>query len=52
MNPRIIISKDLGAELTTAINECEHDKIFVLTDTNTEKYLPADISGSTGILAL
>lgn len=38
MNPRIIISKDLGAELTTAINECEHDKIFVLTDTNTEKY--------------
>ena len=38
MNPRIIISKDLGAELTTAINECEHDRIFVLTDTNTEKY--------------
>lgn len=37
MNPRIIISKDLGAELTAAINECEHDRIFVLTDTNTEK---------------
>ena len=38
MNPRIIISKDLEAELTTAINECEHDRIFVLTDTNTEKF--------------
>lgn len=34
----IIISKDLGAELTAAINECEHDRIFVLTDTNTEKF--------------
>ena len=34
----IIISKDFEAELTAAINRCEHDRIFVLTDTNTEKH--------------
>ena len=34
----IIISKDFKEELTAAINECEHDRIFVLTDTNTAKY--------------
>ena len=34
----IIISKDFKKELTAAINECEHDRIFVLTDTNTAKY--------------
>ena len=34
----VIISQDLEAELATAINRCEHDRMFVLTDTNTEKY--------------
>ena len=37
-NMNIIISKDFKAELTAAIAECEHDRIFVLTDTNTAKY--------------
>lgn len=35
MNQRVIISQDLKAELTAAINDCEHDRIFVLTDTTT-----------------
>lgn len=34
---RVIISQDLQAELTAAINDCEHDRIFVLTDTTTIK---------------
>ncbi|MBQ0074321.1 MAG: 3-dehydroquinate synthase [Prevotella sp.] len=38
---RVIISKDLQAELTAAIADCEHDRIFVLTDTTTiEKCWP------------
>lgn len=37
MNQRIILSQNLEAELTTAIQECEHDKVFVLTDTTTEQ---------------
>lgn len=37
MEQRIIISKNLHQELATAISECEHDKLFVLTDDNTEK---------------
>lgn len=32
---RVIISKDLEKELAAAINDCEHDRIFVLTDTTT-----------------
>ena len=32
---RIIISKDLKAELTAAMADCEHDRIFVLTDETT-----------------
>lgn len=35
MNQRVIISQDLAAELTAAISDCEHDRIFVLTDTTT-----------------
>lgn len=35
MNQRVIISKDLAAELSAAISDCEHDRIFVLTDTTT-----------------
>ena len=37
MEQRIIISKNINEELTTAISECEHDKLFVLTDENTER---------------
>lgn len=35
MNQRVIISKNLAAELSAAISDCEHDRIFVLTDTTT-----------------
>ena len=37
MEQRIIISRNINEELATAISECEHDKIFVLTDENTER---------------
>ena len=37
MNQRIILSQNLQAELTSAIADCEHDRIFILTDTTTEK---------------
>ena len=32
---RVIISKDLKSELAAAIADCEHDRIFILTDTTT-----------------
>lgn len=32
MNQRIIISKNLESEIANALSECEHDKLFVLTD--------------------
>lgn len=35
MEQRIIISKSLKSELATAISECEHDRIFILTDETT-----------------
>lgn len=35
MNQRVIISQNLEKELTAAIADCEHDRIFVLTDTTT-----------------
>lgn len=37
MKQRIIISKQLQTELTEAIAECEHDRIFVLVDETTNK---------------
>lgn len=37
MEQRVIISKNLKEELAAAISECEHDKIFVLTDKTTEE---------------
>ena len=41
MNQRVIISQDLEKELASAIADCEHDRIFVLTDTTTvEKCWP------------
>ena len=35
MSQRVIISSNLEYELATALSECEHDKVFVLTDTTT-----------------
>ena len=35
MEQRIIISRNLQQELAMAISECEHDRIFVLTDDTT-----------------
>ena len=37
MEQRIIISKNIGEELAKAISECEHDKLFVLTDETTHE---------------
>ncbi len=35
MEQRIIISKNIKEEIAVAISECEHDKMFVLTDETT-----------------
>lgn len=35
---RVIITNTLQADLLAAINDCEHDKTFVLTDTTTNQY--------------
>ena len=37
MEQRIIFSQNLKREIATAISECEHDKVFVLTDETTAK---------------
>lgn len=37
MNQRVIISHNLEAELCDAIAQCEHDRIFILTDENTKR---------------
>ena len=37
MDQRIIISKNFNKELAEAISECNHDKVFVLTDETTIK---------------
>ena len=37
MNQRVIISTHLENELVSALSECEHDKLFVLTDTTTQE---------------
>lgn len=37
MKQKIIISEDLKTDLLTAINECGHDRLFVITDDVTEK---------------
>lgn len=34
---RVIISEDLQTELAAAVSECEHDRIFILTDTTTQQ---------------
>lgn len=35
MNQRIIISQNLESEIANALSECEHDKLFILTDETT-----------------
>ena len=41
MKQKVIISENLERDLVNAISECEHDKIFILTDETThEKCLP------------
>ena len=37
MNQRVIISTHLENELVSALSECEHDKLFVRTDTTTQE---------------
>ena len=38
MNPqKVIIAENLEQSLTTAVNECEHDKIFILADETTHR---------------
>lgn len=37
MKQRIIISRNFETELATALTECEHDRIFVITDETTAK---------------
>ena len=37
MEQRVIISENLEEELAVAISECEHDRLFVLTDTVTRE---------------
>ncbi len=38
MDQRIVISTNLERELTNALSECEHDKIFMLCDSTTRDY--------------
>ena len=35
MKQKVIISENLERDLVNAIAECEHDKIFILTDQTT-----------------
>lgn len=37
MDQRVIISRNLKTELATALSECGHDKLFVLTDETTKE---------------
>ena len=38
MNPqKVIIAENLEHSLTNAVNECEHDKIFILADETTHR---------------
>ena len=41
MKQKVIISRHLESEIATALTECEHDKLFILTDETTrEQCLP------------
>ena len=45
MEQRIIISDNLEEDLAVAISECEHDRVFVLTDSVTREKCWPKISG-------
>ncbi len=45
MSQRIIISTNLENELTNALTECEHDKLFVLFDHNTRDHCSQLLQG-------
>ena len=45
MEQRIIISDNLDEDLAVAISECEHDRVFVLTDSVTREKCWPKISG-------
>lgn len=38
MHQRVILTSHLSCDLTMAISECEHDRIFILTDTHTQAH--------------
>lgn len=38
MKQKVIISKNLNTEIATALSECAHDRLFVLTDKTTLQY--------------
>ena len=42
---KVIIAENLEHSLTTAVNECEHDRIFLLADETTEKLCLPIIAG-------
>ncbi len=42
---KVIISVDLEKELTNAVNDCEHDRIFILTDETTHELCLPLING-------
>lgn len=46
---QIILSKDIRQELTDVIGECEHDRIFLLTDTTTEELCTPLLNGISAI---
>ena len=46
MNPqKVIKAENLEQTLTTAVNECEHDKIFILADETTKKLCLPVVAG-------
>lgn len=45
MKQRIIISRNFETELATALTECEHDRIFVITDETTARVCLPQMSG-------
>lgn len=49
MNNEIIISQDLKKDIEGAVEHCQHDRIFVLTDTTTLKLCWPLISGLTSL---
>ena len=45
MEQRVLISRNLKQDIALAISECEHDKVFVLTDENTFRQCWPVVSG-------